>query len=180
VVYRALRQVVPLVKPDKVDSGGIWNMASRTRRVFWGAVVALGLMAGLTGAAGATGTGNEGCTPGYWKNHTSNWEEYTTSTTLGSQFTNAGTTFANVTFLQALNFGGGSSLEDAKRILLRASVAAFLNAAHDGLGYPLQRDAGSPTLRQRINTALASTNRQAILNLAAELDRNNNLGCPLN
>jgi hypothetical protein len=29
----------------------------------------------LAGPAQAVNIGNEGCTPGYWKNHTSNWEE---------------------------------------------------------------------------------------------------------
>ena len=181
MVYRASCQVVPLVKLDKADIGVIWNMASRTRRVIAGAAVAVGLMAGLTGTAGATGTGNEGCTPGYWKNHTSNWEEYTTSTKLKTVFTFPASlaSYGELTFLQALNLQGGTGLDGAVRILLRHAVAAFLNAAHEGVGYPYRRFAEPGFIQSDVNAALASLNRGTILALAADLDQKNNLGCPL-
>ncbi len=51
----------------------------------------------------------------------------------------------------------------------------MLNAAHDGLGYPLRRG----QIIRSVNAALASGDRTRILELARELDRMNNLGCPL-
>ena len=62
--------------------------------------------------------------------------------------------------------------------MLRAAVAATLNAAHEGLGYPLRR-AGDDGIFAMVNEALASGDRQTMLQLARYLDELNNLGCPL-
>lgn len=149
--------------------------------------VALGLFSttgvALAGPAAAVNTGNEGCTPGYWKNHTTNWEEYSSGTLVGSVFDFAGTptavaAYADTTFEEALRLRGGSGLDGATQILLRAAVAATLNAAHEGLGYPLRR-AGQNGIFAQVNAALASGDRQTMLDLAKYLDRLNNLGCPL-
>ena len=142
--------------------------------------IAAGTM--LAGPASATNIGNEGCTPGYWKNHTSNWEEYTVASKLANNFDlgSFATKYQSTTFLQALSLKGGTSLDGAFQILMRASTAAYLNAAHEGVGYPLRRFAEPGTMQARINAALASGDRQAMLSLATELDGYNNLGCPLN
>lgn len=129
----------------------------------------------------AVGTGTQGCTPGYWKNHTSAWQEYTPSQKVGPVF---GTSLpqANDTLLQALRYGGGSDINGARRILLRAAVAAALNAAHDSLGYPLRRYAAPPApsgFIPVVKSLLAGTNRTAIIDYASYLDGLNNLGCPL-
>lgn len=147
------------------------------------------LLAGATVPAQATSLGSEGCSPGYWKNHTDNWEEYQTSTKLRWIFDFASAPaevrrYQDATFQQALSFRGGPGLSGATQILMRAGVAAYLNAAHDGLGYPYRRTptAGytGPVLRQEINAALASGDRARMLELARFLDEANNLGCPLN
>lgn len=137
----------------------------------------------LAGPAQAVNIGSEGCTPGYWKNHTTNWEEYEAGTLVGSVFDFSGApasvaAYADVTFEEALRLRGGSGLDGATEILLRAAVAATLNAAHEGLGYPLRR-AGADGIFAMVNEALASGDREAMLELAAYLDRLNNLGCPL-
>ena len=62
---------------------------------------------------------------------------------------------------------------------MRASVAAFLNAAHEGVGYPYRRFGDPGNLQATINAALASLDRQTMLDLATWLDTANNLGCPL-
>lgn len=152
------------------------------------ALAAVALTAAITtvagaGSAGATNIGNEGCTPGYWKNHTQNWEEYTPSTLVGWNFTIPGSlpsTVGNQTFIQALQGGGGSGLSGAVKILLRAAVAANLNAAHEGVGYPYRRFQDPFAIQSQVNAALASLNRDTILALASVLDAANNLGCPLN
>jgi hypothetical protein len=132
--------------------------------------------------AGANVIGNEGCTPGYWKNHTDNWQEYTPDTTLSSLWTFPASLsqYGDLTMLQALEGRGGTGVSGATQILLRAAVAAYLNAAHEGLGYPYRRFDEPGDLESSINAALASEKRRVILALATKLDRANNLGCPLN
>jgi hypothetical protein len=150
-----------------------------------GVMIATGSLTALAGT-----TGNQGCTPGYWKNHTSNWPVAGVTTTtetdtivstqsVGSIFNSAPAPLNGNTLLQALQYQGGSTLLAAKQILLRAAVAAYLNAADDRMGYPLRRSGPNGIVAQ-VNAALASTDRNAILALASTLDKLNNLGCPLN
>jgi hypothetical protein len=152
----------------------------------WIAAAAIGLI-GTLGAvpAHAENIGNEGCTPGYWKNHTDNWFEngpssaIATSTLLNSDQVGFVTHFPSASLLDALNFKGGSTLLQAEQILLRAAAAAWLNAAHEGLGYPLRRftDGG---IVDMVNAAIASGDRATMLGVASYLDGLNNSYCPLN
>ncbi len=120
----------------------------------------------------------QGCTPGYWKNHLAAWAPtgYSPSQKVSTVFTGAVATLADSTLLQALNFKGGNTLQGAQEILLRAAVAALLDAAHPGVNYPLT----PAEIITQVNAALASANRSVILNLATILDGYNNAGCPLN
>lgn len=129
--------------------------------------------------------GDEGCTPGYWKNHTDDWLEtedgaisYETTAIFGDIF---GVSY-NVTLLDALQGGGGNNIAGAQKILARAATAALLNAAHDGIGYPLSRyfaTEDGDALFEAVQDVWNSGDRQAILDLATDLDAMNNLGCPL-
>jgi hypothetical protein len=159
---------------------------------------AVGLAVGLTSAlvftmapAHATNIGEEGCTPGYWKNHTDAWQEagpLSPNTPLtydhpsadippfaptSSDLDSDGTTD---TFLSALSFKGGPGLVGAERNLFRAAVASWLNAANEGVGFPLRRKNFVP----EVNAAIASGDRQTMIDYASYLDGLNNLGCPLN
>ena len=153
----------------------------RARAAGVAAVMAAGALPWAMGPASADNIGNEGCTPGYWKHPTNNWEEYTPNTKLGTLFTfpSSLSQFSNWTMLQALQTTGGTGLTGATKILLRAAVAAYLNAAHEGLGYPYRRFMEPGFIQQDVNAALASLDRATMLNLAADLDAKNNLGCPL-
>lgn len=144
-------------------------------------VLAVAMLVVMIGPVSAENIGNEGCTPGYWKNHTDNWEEQTPATHLGwvLDFPSSLASFRHDTFLDALGYRGGPGLAGATRILMRASVAAWLNAAHEGLGYPLRRYGEPGQLQDTVNAALASQDRGTMLSLAADLDALNNLGCPL-
>jgi hypothetical protein len=151
-------------------------------------VVSAALVGGLVPHAGATNIGNQGCTPGYWKNHQDNWEEYAPSDTLGDHesdparefvIPNELASFKDVTFADALKLKGGSGVSGAAEILFRATVAAYLNAAHEGLGYPYRRFTSPFNILSQLNTALASLDRAKMLKLATTLDNANNLGCPL-
>jgi hypothetical protein len=148
------------------------------------AAIAAGLMlpaAFIASPASATNIGNEGCTPGYWKNHTDNWFEDVgvpipvTKTLQGALFAPVSVPGSD-TLLMALGYKGGPGAAGAERILLRAAAAAYLNAAHEGLGYPYRRVNFVP----EVNAAIASGDRATMLALATLLDDANNLGCPLN
>lgn len=161
-------------------------MHHRTARL--ATAVAGGLLISVLGAtapAGAVNIGHEGCTPGYWKNHTDNWEEASPGTTFESRFS-SGTSgvLSGLTFEQTLALGGGPRVVGAEKILARAATAAYLNAAHEGLGYPWRRLStgldGRPPLVSTVNAALASGDRAQMIALAAMIDDDNNLGCPLN
>ncbi|HET9225067.1 MAG TPA: hypothetical protein VFR31_00250 [Thermoanaerobaculia bacterium] len=123
---------------------------------------------------------NAGCTPGYWKNHTDSWADtgYSPGQTTGSVFSGASAfpSLAAQSLLTSLQGGGGSGAIGGARILLRAAVAALLNAAHSGVDYPRT----TAEILTDVNAALGSNNRNTMIVLAAELDSDNNLGCPLN
>lgn len=121
----------------------------------------------------------EGCTPGYWKNHTESWPPtgYSTGQTLEDVFdVPNGLGMDSTTLHKALDGGGGSGLTGAAKILFRAGVAALLNGAHPGVDYEQTDD----EVIDAVNTALASNDRDTMLSLASTLDAQNNRGCPLN
>ncbi|HSK78235.1 MAG TPA: hypothetical protein VLQ45_17410 [Thermoanaerobaculia bacterium] len=124
--------------------------------------------------------GGQGCTPGYWKNHTDSWPAagYSPGQKVQSVFAKASLYpgLGSDTLLGALSMKGGSTLEGAAGNLLRASVAALLDASHPGVNYPRT----PASVLSDVDAALASGNRDAILSLASKLDADNNLGCPLN
>jgi hypothetical protein len=144
----------------------------------------------VPGANATAGGTTEGCTPGYWKTHTDSWQEANTGSTFKGKFGIA-TSVAGLdglTFPQALEGGGGPGVLGARKILARAATAAWLNAAYDdgegGLRFPWRRavasEFGRPALVPTVRAAITGTDRQAMLELAAWLDADNNLGCPLN
>ena len=125
--------------------------------------------------------GDQGCTPGYWKANVKKgageWAlaGYSPAQTVGSAGFAAGS-FNGDSLLEALEYGGGSGVDGATRNLLRAAVAALLNAANPTVEYP--RTAAS--IIADVNAAIAGGDRAAILALAGALDADNNLGCPIN
>jgi uncharacterized repeat protein (TIGR01451 family) len=146
-----------------------------------------------TATASATATITStwyGRTPGFWKNHPEAWfSGYTPSANIQSVFTvpSALLTGSNLdldkngvkdTLIAGLGYKGGSTLAGAAQILLRASVAALLNEAYYGAGYPGANSVSA--LIARVNSVLASQNRSSYLALAAEYDKwNNGIHSPL-
>jgi hypothetical protein len=122
--------------------------------------------------------GQEGCTPGFWKQpqHFDSWPSGVTPDMLvGDVFSAATGDFADATLLEALSFQGGPGVDGATEILLRAAVAAYLNSF--AVDYPLT----TAEVVSQVNAALASGSRSTMLTLASTLDANNNgiAGCPL-
>jgi hypothetical protein len=167
------------------------KFTSPVRAIAAGTVGVIAAAVLIAAPASATTVGNsQGCTPGFWKNHT-NWAsydvEYSTGTTVSSMlggytFPAALSQFQSTTMLQALQGGGGTGVTGAAKILLRAGTAAYLNADVEIL-YPYRRDTtgfgGLPSLKSLITSALDSQDRDTMIALAAQLDAANNLGCPL-
>jgi hypothetical protein len=125
-------------------------------------------------------TSNQGCTPGFFKQpqHFDSWSPgFTTTTKLNTVFTGVDGSLAGETLLEALQGGGGPGVVGAEQILLRAAVAALLNASSAGLSFPLT----VADIKSDVNTALAIGTRDAILTVATALDNYNNGsgGCPL-
>jgi Thrombospondin type 3 repeat len=127
---------------------------------------------GIGDACEPPSTGLEGCTPGYWKNHTAAWAAtgFSTAATLESVFdVPDGLGLDNVTLLQAVATGGGGV-----NALLRHAVSALLSAAHPSVDYPI----GAAAVIAQVNAALASGNAATIENLKNQLDTWNNLHAP--
>jgi hypothetical protein len=124
--------------------------------------------------------GNQGCTPGYWKNHTDSWPPtgYSPTQTVVTVFAQSALypALGASTLLQSLGFAGGSGVSGAAEILLRAATAALLNASHPSVAYPRT----PASVLTDVNATLATQNRDTMLALAAALDADNNRGCPLN
>src|SRR5262249_55227024 len=116
-----------------------------------------------------------GCTPGFWKNCTQQWlnSGFSTGQSVSSVFTvpSCVGNLGSASLLQALSFQGGSSVNGAAQILLRAAVAGLLNSVK--VKYPLT----TAQVISQVNTALASCDRGTILTLASTIDGLNNLGC---
>ena len=112
-------------------------------------------------------TGNEGCSPGFWKNKGAKSGLYVTTRKVNTVFTFTGTPYVaqgNQTLLQAVGNGGGGV--DA---LLRQAVAAYLNAESTDVKYPLT----TAQVVAMVNAALKGTlNMESVKD---QLDRYNNL-----
>jgi len=123
--------------------------------------------------------GVSGCSQGYWKNHLGSWSAtgFSPSDTVGSIFASAAAypSVAANTLLGALDAGGGPNLEDAAALLMKQAVAALLNAAHPSVPHPRSIAA----VIGDVNSALDSGSRSTMLALKDQLDRDNNLGCPI-
>jgi hypothetical protein len=165
-------------------------------------VLTLAFVATLaTAALASPAGGDQGCTPGYWKNHTSNWpgsdpadDDFgnpvviAPGTTMGELFGHTKlaaqglASFDGTTMLQALSLQGGPGVTGAAQILFRAATAAWLNAADDRMNYAFRRfpnGDGIADIYTMVRDSLGD--RAAMLSVATTLDNANNGagGCPL-
>ncbi|MFN2470398.1 MAG: hypothetical protein ABR583_05295 [Gaiellaceae bacterium] len=150
-------------------------------------IAAIAVMATLASSAPASNIGNEGCKASFWRNGSASWQEYRRGSKIGDNWTlpTSLAAYRQVTFLQALGYKRlkpappNTRLNRAARVLLRQAVAAYLNAAHEGVGYPYRRFRDPGRLAVRTNAALASLDARGMETLATLLYRANKLGCPL-
>jgi hypothetical protein len=117
------------------------------------------------------GGGDEGCTPGYWKQsqHFDSWPApYTTTTLFGSVFEDA---FPGLTLLNVVANPGGSKLKQ----LGVHTVAALLNSASSGVDYELT----TAEVIQMFNDTFPGTDADYEA-LKDVFEAFNELSCPLN
>ena len=125
-----------------------------------------------------------GRTPGYWKNHPSDWPTpYATGNFIQSVFTipavltNAGVldldrSSGRDTLLNGLSYRGGSALSGGAQILMRAAIASLLNETYYGADFPIAT--GPADLIAQVNAVLATQSRAQYVTFASYLDYWNN------
>jgi hypothetical protein len=119
------------------------------------------------GDAAATqyGTKDQGCTPGFWKNHTNVWSGYSPSDKFNAVF---GVSYnSSLTLGGALRLGGGGFAA-----LARHAAAALLNSEHSGVSYGLT----TSEIVALVQQAFGTNNPEPIKN---QLDGLNNAGCSI-
>ena len=125
----------------------------------------------------------EGCTPGFWKQsqHFDSWASgILTTQKIAMYFPSAsayslnGKTLDQYSLLEGLRFQGGSTASGKAETLIRAAIAALLNAGGGNFAYTTAQ------VLSLVNAALASGDPAAMNALAGRLDVANNAGCTLN
>ena len=114
--------------------------------------------------------GDEGCTPGYWKQpqHFDSWEGYGRNQEFEQVF--AVNVPGDPTLLEALKAHGGGI-----NALERHAVAALLNASSSGVDYPLTE----AEVKAKVKAAIDSGDPAIIEATKDELAQYNELGCPI-
>jgi hypothetical protein len=118
----------------------------------------------------------EGCTPGYWKNHTDQWVTFTPDQPVDMFEIPAWLwmLMQNDTPMDLLKYRGGPGDDGAARILLRHAMAAMLNSRHPDINYQV----GRREIQERVRDALTG-DREDMLQAKAVFEFLNERGCPL-
>lgn len=124
-------------------------------------------------------TGTQGCTPGFWKQdfHFGFWVGFSPTQLVSSVFAGVDPSLASESLEDALQGGGGPGLVGQEKILLRAAVAALLNASNSSVAYAFT----TASIISAVNAAIATGDLTTINSLASVFDNANNGsgGCPL-
>jgi hypothetical protein len=151
------------------------------RKIFIPVILILLVSLILTPAIPALACGEQGCTPGFWKNHTDLWTGYSPDQTLESVFDVPDSYgLDEYTLLEALSFGGGSGNLGMAKNLLRAAVAALLNASHPLIAYPVSETTVILNMTDNsVTTNKLTLSREKMEQYKDIFDGWNNLGCPI-
>lgn len=120
-----------------------------------------------------TAVGNQGCTPGYWRNHLDRWHGVVPAADFDQTF-GVDLFTPDITLQTAINLGGGGN-----NALARHATAALLNA-HGGIPNADGTTVNSPyTAAQVIAMVQAAVADGTIEDTKNTLAAANELGCPL-
>jgi hypothetical protein len=109
--------------------------------------------------------GGQGCTPGYWKNHTAVWTTYKPTDSFNAVF--------GVNYNSSLTLGGALNLEGGGfKALARHAAAALLNAAHGDVSYGFEES----DIKALVQQAFSTNNPEPTKNT---FDTLNNAGCSI-
>ena len=136
-----------------------------------GTLLAIAVFAAIAAGVTASPALANGCTPGFWKNHTAIYDENATLSSVGIVVPPS-LGLGDPSLITALNYGGGPGVNGAAKNLLRHGAAAYLNSVH--LDFVL-----TMWVLESLNVALASLDAdmmEAHKNHWANL--NETLGCP--
>jgi hypothetical protein len=133
--------------------------------------------------------GNEGCTPGFWKNSPNCWQCFAPTDKINNVFTIPSCIKLNPadTLLYALQKypttscspTKGDCLLQAAQLLFFQAVASLQNACSRDDDYNVHFSLTIDEIISGVNAALASCDRDTILQLKNTLGEFNQLGCPL-
>jgi hypothetical protein len=123
--------------------------------------------------------GNEGCTPGYWKNKTFAWvaTAFSPDMLVGDVFTLPGefSSLGSATLLEALSWSSGDLAIEKAANLIKHAVASLLNASHAGVAFSW----AVGDIIDAVNDALVGGDPDYMDDLHVVFDDANNAGCPL-
>lgn len=118
---------------------------------------------------------NQGCTPGYWKNHLTSWPYLYTPTARFADVFVVVIPNDSLTLQQALNFGGGGFNKIA-----RYGVAALLSAAHPDVAYPYSVEQVIDAVQDAVGGSNAAIEALVTANeLSCPLDGENSAANPV-
>ena len=98
------------------------------------------LLVALASVGVASAFAEWGCTPGFWKNHPESWPVSAGSPEQVFPMGDLNGDGAPDTYLHTLSYKGGPGMDGARRILIRATMAAYLNQNAFGENYTCSGD----------------------------------------
>ncbi len=130
--------------------------------------------------------GYQGCSAGYWRNHTGSWPTgYMASTKVSDVFSSAGISPYAALGGQTLEYtlqhpGGGSTLAGKANVLLFQAIAGVLNAATSAINYSIEpASAIVNDVNNALDNARVQNDGSILTTLGTTLDGYNNLGAPV-
>lgn len=155
-------------------------------------VLCLSFLILLVAALPASANVTQGCTVGFYKNHTQFLNSGTCTNEVFDANTVVSTIFPDVdpcvgafTFLGLLNAptsacGGANTMAGGQIILLRQTIARLANAANSSPAACNALPGTTNRTNSAIDDAIATNNRNEMITLGAVLDTLNNGTCTLN
>ena len=130
------------------------------------------LLVALASVGVASACEGWGCTPGFWKNHPEAWPDSAIQPEQPFPLGDLDSDGDPDTYLDTLSYKGGPGVDGARRILIRATIAAYLNQYAFGEDFTCSED----WVHLYLN-GIVSDDRDTIIANANLIDECNNSIC---